>query len=1048
MNMRQTLRFGCFLLLTLGVSLSSHAQSETATLSGRVADPQGAVVPGARVEVTNILTNISSVTETNSHGLYVVPNLRPGQYRIVVRKAGFNEVVKTAIELHVQDVVVHNFSLNVGSLSQSVTVVAKGGGMSTSPAVSTVINRKFVENLPLNGRSFSTLIELTPGVVLTPGNFATGQFSVNGQRSTSNAFIIDGVSANVGIGALNDMGPSGGSTPAYSASGGTNNLVSIDAMEEFRIQTSTFSAEFGRQPGAQVSVVTRSGTNDFHGTLFNYFRNDKLDANDWFANSLNAEKAALRQNDFGGVIGGPIVKDRTFFFFSYEGLRLRQPKFIITQVPTEAARQLAPPETKPLLDAFPLPNGPNLPDTFPPFSSMLAEFSSAFSIPSTLDAYSLKLDQSWGKLRLFGRYNHAPSTFDSRFVPYQESPGRFKTQTLTVGATWAFTPNVINEFRGNWSRSVGAGSNRLVEMGGNVIPPDSALFPSFTSSQESQINIGILILGTPSLFTGFTLGKATNNRQRQFNFVDTLSIVKGSHQLKFGVDYQRLSPIRGNVPWTGVGTFFGVPGAISGTAFAFSITAQEEELTFAFNNLSLYAQDTWKATPRLTLTYGLRWEYIPPPSEKEGRLPFTVVGLSDPATMTLAPQGTPLWKATRDNFAPRAGVAYHLSQKWGLVLRGGAGLFYELGNGPALIGASSWPYTRSKSLFSVPWPLDDATAQPPPVSLAPPFGFLFVADSNLKLPYSVEWNLALEKSLGPNQTVSATYVGQTSRRLLRQELRNLSTINPNFTFVIVARNEATSDYHAGQFQFQRRLSRGLQALVNYTWSHAIDEVSEESFIGVPDELLDQVSQIERGSADFDVRHSFTAALTYDIPSPAQGGAATAVLGNWSVDSIVRARSGPPITVLASAVVQGEFISSRADLVPGELIWIKDPSAPAGKRINPAAFSVPPAGRVGNLGRNTIKGLSISQVDFSLRRQFTLTERTSLQFRADFFNIFNHPNFNNPSPFISSFSGSLIGDQATQMLGRSLGSGGIVGGLNPLFQIGGPRSIQFALRLSF
>ncbi len=415
--------------------------------------------------------------------------------------------------------------------------------------------------------------------------------------------------------------------------------------------------------------------------------------------------------------------------------------------------------------------------------------------------------------------------------------------------------------------------------------------------------------------------------------------------------------------------------------------------------------------------------------------------------MTLAPQGTPLWKTDYKAFAPRAGAADHVSQKWGLVLRGGAGLFYDLGNGPALIGVNSWPFSRTKRLGFVPWPLDDATAQPPPISLDPPFGNLpSLSDPNLKLPYSAQWNLALEKSLGPNQTFSATYVGQTSRRLLRREtFLDLRTINPDFTTASLTTNGATSKYNALQTQFQRRLSRGLQALVNYTWSHAIDDLSNSNLGSLPDEFLAQLGQGLQASADFDIRHSFTAAVTYQIPSPAAAGAGKAVLGNWSVDSIVRARSGTPINVEGSAVVQGLFITLRPDLVPGEPIWINDPSVPAGKRLNLNAFFLP-AGRGGNLGRNSFKGFGASQVDFALRRRFTLSERTSLQFRADFFNIFNHPNFSNPPPFISG--STLSGTQSVNMLASGLGRGGDGGGLTPLFQIGGPRSIQFALKIIF
>ena len=316
-----------YLLLVLAIASSCYAQSSTASLNGTAVDESGAVVPGVEVTVINTGTGLLRRATTGPQGFYAFPVLPPGSYVVKASHEGFNVVEVKDVVLHVGDRVVLPIKLRVGAVAQTITVEGGAPLLNTeSPAVSTVIDRRFVENLPLNGRSFSTLIELTPGVVLTRGSVQTGQFSVNGQRSTSNAFIIDGVSANVGISAFGGVGPAGGSMPAYSAQGTTSNLVSIDAMEEFRIQTSTFSAEFGRQPGAQVSVVTRSGTNQFHGTLFEYFRNDKLDGNDWFANSRNIEKAALRLNDFGGVIGGPIVKDKTFFFFSYEGLRLRQPR--------------------------------------------------------------------------------------------------------------------------------------------------------------------------------------------------------------------------------------------------------------------------------------------------------------------------------------------------------------------------------------------------------------------------------------------------------------------------------------------------------------------------------------------------------------------------------------------------------------------------------------------------------------------------------------------------------------------------------------------------
>src|SRR5712692_1404744 len=353
--------FFVILVLVLCNPLPSPAQTETATLSGRVSDPQGRNVPGAEVEITNVDTGIKTSTTTNDDGLYVVPNLRPGRYRVAIRKDGFKEIVKPDVVLHVQDNIALNFGLEVGSVTQSVTVTGGAPLVNTqSAAVSTVVDRRFVENMPLNGRSFQSLMTLTPGVVLTKARAGEqGQFSVNGQRADANYFTIDGVSANIGSDNNTSIGQNGGGAlPAFSALGGTNNLVSVDALQEFRIQTSTYAAEFGRTPGGQVEIVTRSGTNELHGTLFEYFRNDILDANNWFADKKGLPKPAERQNDFGGVLGGPVQipglyrgKNRTFFFLSYEGLRLREPQTKLTSVPTLAARQSAPPSVQPFLNA-------------------------------------------------------------------------------------------------------------------------------------------------------------------------------------------------------------------------------------------------------------------------------------------------------------------------------------------------------------------------------------------------------------------------------------------------------------------------------------------------------------------------------------------------------------------------------------------------------------------------------------------------------------------------------------------------------------------------
>jgi hypothetical protein len=394
-------------LLFLGVSTSVRAQSTSASVTGRVTDPSHAVISGAKISAVNKGTNFRYEAATNNSGEYYLPNLPPGSYSLEIEKAGFKKLIRPDVSLHVQDALTIDFEMPVGPTSDSITVRAGAPLVNTSDAtVSTLVDQTFVENMPLNGRSFQTLIMLTPGVVVTQTAFDDqGQFSVNGQRADANYFTVDGVSANFGVtGYFPLVQTANGALPALSAQGGTNSLVSVDAMQEFRVQTSSFAPEFGRTPGGQISIVTRSGSNQFHGTAFEYFRNSVLDANDWFSSANHLPKPEERQNDFGGVFGGPIFKDKTFFFFSYEGLRLRQPATQETVVPDSASRQQAPITMQPYLNAYPIPNGPEL-------GNGAAEFNASYSDPSSLDAYSIRLDHVVNsEVSLFGRYNYSPST--------------------------------------------------------------------------------------------------------------------------------------------------------------------------------------------------------------------------------------------------------------------------------------------------------------------------------------------------------------------------------------------------------------------------------------------------------------------------------------------------------------------------------------------------------------------------------------------------------------------------------------------------------------
>ena len=903
--------------------------------------------------------------------------------------------------------------------------------------------------MPLNGRSFSSLIDLAPGVVLAPANYyEQGQFSVNGQRPDANYFTVDGVSANLGnVGSGGNLAQSGaGQLVTTSAFGGTSNLVSLDALQEFRIETSTFAPEYGRTPGAQVSVVTKSGTNAFHGTVFEYFRNDVLDANDWFADHDELAKPALRQNDFGGVFGGPILKDKLFFFGSYEGLRLRQPLVANTYVPTLATLQSAPAVVQPLLNAFPKPtaNGQD-------FGNGTAAFTAGYSDPSTLNTSAIRIDYlPTKKVTIFGRYNYAPSSIAERgsgggtdLTAYSTSfHTQYGFQSVTVGSNQTLNSQLINELRFNYSRSRANSFYTLDNFGGAVPPTESQLYGSFVPPQNSYF-----------AFFGdfndhglkFITGKNGNNLQQQINVTDDLSRTFGAHQLKFGLDYRRLNPQEGAAPYQLEYVFGSVPDIVSNTVPAAYVVSRTANVQLVFSNWSLFAQDTWNITRNLTITYGLRWEYNAVPSSPNGTLPFTVTQVNNLATMTLAPAGTPLWHPQKDDFAPRLGIAWRPLPN--LVIRVGAGIFYDLGYSDVADGMDAFPYGQEKLILGTSFPLSAAAATPPPFTTSPPVDYLAVVDPNHFLPRTYEWNAAVEQGLGRADVFSITYVGAAGRKLMRQDLYDAP--NPEFTGEFdLMRNGATSSYQSLQAQYRHRLAHGLQALLSYTWSHSIDDVSSDVyFVSVPPGV--SPSSQERGPSDYDIRNTFAGAVSYDIPGPGSG-VWKSILGHWSTDSIIYARSAMPVNVVTgldpfdTGFLSGAYGVARPDLIPGVALYLPDSNAGGGKIINAAAFSIPSTAQQGDLGRNALRGFGATQLDMTLRRQFQIKDRLSLQARGDLFNIFNHPNFGSPTNYLSS---PLFG-QATQTLNTWLGSGGQGGGLNPIYQIGGPRSVQLALKLQF
>lgn len=1044
--------------------VDARAQNATATLSGTVTDQNGALIPGVNIAVINVSQGFQRAAITNGEGSFVVPSLPPNTYTVKAEHEGFHAAEYPNVVLNINSQIRINIQLKLASLTGStVDVIESPQLIRDSPEVGTVVDRQFVGNMPLNGRSVQPLLTLTPGTVLTAtevGGNEPGQFSVNGQRANANYFTVDGASANVSVGTGLISGELvGGSLPALAATGGTNNLVSIDAIQEFKVQTSTYAAEFGRMPGGQISIATRSGTNDFHGSLFDYFRNDLFDANDWFNNLTGQLKPATRQHDFGGVLGGPLFfprfgesssplsyngRNKTHFFFSYEGLRLRQPQAAVTFVPSLSARAAAPAAVRPYLEAFPRPNGPEDPAT------RLAPFAASFSNPLTLDATSIRIDHLVGNsMTLFGRYNYAPSKAVQRGGVGTLSTlttNATTTQTLTVGGTVVFTPSLNSEWRFNYSRVTGHSFFDLDSFGGAIVPPDSLLFSSFAPKSNSQSSVLMLGIANGVL----NAGTAADNLQRQINIIDNVSLIHGSHSFKFGVDYRRLMPLIAPRAYAVNHAFLNVSQALTGRSIQTTISAEFISREPIYVNLSLFGQDTWKLSRRLSLTYGLRWELNPEPHEKNGNDPRTVIGFDNPATTVLAPPGTPLYKTTYNNFAPRLGFTYQLRETPGAetILRGGFGVFYDVGNGEtsAAFGASVFPYATVKRIPLALLPLSAANATPTPPGPVPVQATILGFDPDFKLPYTLQYSFGLEQSLGTNQSVTASYVGARGRRLLRKENFPLP---PQFSTVGVIRNAAISDFNSLQVQYQRRLSRGLQALVSYTFAKSLDTASSESASFVSLSRIDPLQ--DRGPSDFDLRHVFSAAVSYLIPRVRLGTFANAILNDWTIDSIVKANSSPPVNVTTGVNLFGVSAVARPDLVPGVPIYIDDESVPGGRRINRNAFVAVPLvngvlTRQGSLGRNSLRAFPLFQLDLTFRRQFRLTERVNLQFRTDFFNILNHPNFGAVCGSLST-CGPQFG-VATKMFGKALGVGGLGTGFNPLYQIGGPRSTQFSLKMEF
>jgi hypothetical protein len=1029
-------------LLTLCVATLSIAQSTDATISGLIVDPSGRAIPDADIEILNEATGVHYTNRANGAGIYTVSILPPGQYRVQVSKVGFKTLIKPDIILNVQSAVALNFTLPVGATSESITVEAGSSLINTSDgSVGTVIDQKFVANIPLNGRSLQDLISLTPGVVTQSPQAGSslaynGDFSVNGQRTESNNYTIDGVTGNIasGNGYGQAQSGTGGSLGGSTALGTTQSLISVDALQEFRVQSSSYSAEYGRSPGGQFSLVTRSGTNTFHGSAFDYLRNNFFDANDWFNDHYGDPTPALRQNDFGGTFGGPIWipklydgRNRSFFFFSYEGLRLTQPTAAAIQyVPDTFMRQQAAMAIQPILNAFPIPNGIDYGTSTNP---SLAQFIAPFSLPSSIDSTSIRLDHTFTpKLSAFFRYGSTPSSTTSRpdFARLETS---INSQTYTMGVISQLSTGVNNDFRLGYDRTNSIDFGTVDNFGG-ATPTNLA---AAVGAGSLPAPYPAIFFDIPGIGTSLFAVPNASNFGRQWNLVDTFSTLLGHHQLKFGLDFRRIdSPLKPADPEI-------LPEYLSSqsilqNAADFSYVARFIAATPVFIDTAIFAQDEWRVSPRVGVSLGLRWEVNPPPTEAHGNDAYTLLGnVGNPASLSLAPQGTPLWKTSWYNFAPRLGVAWTAHDKPGreTVIRSGGGVFFDNLNQVGALGYLGLGFQASNVYFGSSLPFTSSQLAFP-VTVAPPYtsGVIYAFPSHLQQPYTLQWNTSIQQALGKMQTFTISYVGANGRRLVNMQELYLNSLNPNFNGVIYFPGGVTSNYQALQAQFQRSVSHGVQVLASYTWSHSLDFGSTAATL-----------PLMRGNSDFDVRNNFQGGLTWDLPETSVNTLVAESLNGWGLDGRLIARSGFPVSLTGSSYIDpatGNETYEGLNVVANQPLYLYGSQYPGRRIINVAAFSAPPAGVVGNAPRNFVRGFGATQLNLAARREFHLHDTLALQFRAESFNILNHPNFGYIDP---TYTDATFG-QATQMLNQSLGT------VASQYQQGGPRSMQFALKFLF
>jgi Carboxypeptidase regulatory-like domain/TonB-dependent Receptor Plug Domain/TonB dependent receptor len=1160
------------------------AQVDTGTILGTVKDQTGAVIPDARVTITNQGTSEQITTTTRSDGTYIVTPLKIGSYRISVEHAGFSKAENAAFELNIQQQAVVDFELRAGSTSQTVEVTAQAALLQTQNAVvGQVIGARTVENMPLNGRDWTMLATLTPGVTQPQqGARAGNQFAANGTRPAQNDYLLDGIDNN-----SNDVDFLSGEADVVKPP--------VDAIQEFNIQTNNFSAEFGRAGGAIVNATIKSGTNGFHGTVWEFFRNDALDANAYFSDPATQRKPELRQNQFGAVAGGRIFKDKTFWFADYEGTQIHQGvlqsgiwvptapqvssgftnfadllnatgnfqrtdalgrSFSNGQIFDPATtRSVTAGQVDPVTgimattsgyvrEAFPNnqlpagrldPNAIKILQLFP--AQNLAGVQNNYQT-TTLNTtgqttFDIRIDQHFNeKNQMFGRYSYINNT---QQVPppftgvadggaYGDGTQKWDVYGIAVSYTHVFTPTLINEVRFGYGQEH---TTRVPSTADTLgIPAQFGIggIPQFAGNgglPYMSFN-DIHNLGGSEWLPGDRYSDTTQ-------LTENLTKIYKSHTFKGGVEFQYLyfpwlAPPESKGAFDFDGRYASIPNQtdpLAGTAqFVLSPIAatvangvnysggsdQVQASNYGYlhsnrNYYGVYFQDDWKATPRLTLNLGLRWEYFGQVGDTNGAQANFVPGipgstaqfimtsanktktpLSTSFTQDLAKDGiqlvytnqygSGLGISQKLNFGPRLGVSYQVTPK--LVARVGFGIFYgafeNRGGDPSLgynypfeyvlqfqdtsnggVGSVTPTIFPNGSYGTLENGLNGISLTPASVSGN---GLQFRGvQLHYQTPYTEGFNLMLQYALTSQDSIQAGYVGSTGRHIEAfsgtnnpSEILPPSTpITPYLAFPDFA-NGASYDETAGstsynslQTKYERRFSHGFNMLAGYTWARTLTDAGDLlSNGGVGGFRAPQITGIsyDRGLASFNINHSFVASGTYELPIgtgkaflSTLHGPGQLILGGWIANGILTLNSGPPQVIPCQITTTATTGTCYANIIPGVS---KYRSGGPAHYYNPAAFTDPPvATAIGNSnlaplgGSNTqVNGPGFRDLDFSIFKEFPVTETTRLQFRAEAFNLTNTPSFNLPS---------IVDYQNTSNFGESTTTRS------------NPREIQFALK---